>query len=64
MKKERGDEIQFTTKIGGKTNLGPNYFILKDFISSYAFNALSRQNWPFTPSNCIHLIKFYTQLHV
>jgi hypothetical protein len=28
MKKERQDEIQFTTKIGGKTSLGPNYFIL------------------------------------
>jgi hypothetical protein len=26
--KERGDETQFTTKIGGKTSLGPNYFIL------------------------------------
>ncbi len=25
--KERGDETQFTTKIGGKTSLGPNYFI-------------------------------------
>jgi hypothetical protein len=28
MKKERGDETQFTTKIGGKTSLGPSYFIL------------------------------------
>ncbi len=27
-KKERGDEIQFTTKIGGKTSLGPSYFVL------------------------------------
>ncbi len=27
-KKERGDEIQFTTKIGGKTSLGPSCFIL------------------------------------
>jgi hypothetical protein len=27
-KKERGDETQFTTKIGGKTSLGPSYFIL------------------------------------
>jgi hypothetical protein len=24
--KERGDETQFTTKIGGKTSLGPSYF--------------------------------------
>jgi hypothetical protein len=28
-KKERKeDDTQFTTKIGGKTSLGPNYFIL------------------------------------
>jgi hypothetical protein len=26
--KERQDETQFSTKIGGKTSLGPNYFIL------------------------------------
>ncbi len=25
-KKERHDETQFTTKIGGKTSLGPSYF--------------------------------------
>jgi hypothetical protein len=27
-KKETQDETQFTTKIGGKTSLGPSYFIL------------------------------------
>jgi hypothetical protein len=27
-KKEREDDIQFTTKIGGKTRLGPSYFAL------------------------------------
>jgi hypothetical protein len=27
-KKETGDETQFTTKIGGKTSLGPSYFVL------------------------------------
>ncbi len=27
-KKERGDETQFTTKVGGKTILGPSYFVL------------------------------------
>jgi hypothetical protein len=27
-KKERGDETQFTTKISGKTSLGPSYFVL------------------------------------
>jgi hypothetical protein len=28
MKKERQDETQFTTKIGGKTSLGLSYFVL------------------------------------
>ncbi len=28
-KKERGDETQFTTKIDGKTSLGPSYFVCK-----------------------------------
>jgi hypothetical protein len=28
MKKERQDETQFTTKIGGKTTLGPSYLAL------------------------------------
>jgi hypothetical protein len=27
-KKERGDETQFTIKIGGKTSLGPSYLVL------------------------------------
>ncbi len=27
-KKERGDETQFTTKIGGKTSLAPSYCVL------------------------------------
>jgi hypothetical protein len=27
-KKERQDETEFTTKIGGKTSLGPSYFLL------------------------------------
>jgi hypothetical protein len=27
-KNERGDETQITTKIGGNTSLGPNYFVL------------------------------------
>ncbi len=27
-KKEREDETQFTTKIGGKNSLGPSYFVL------------------------------------
>jgi hypothetical protein len=25
---KRGDETQFTTKIGGKTSLGPSYLVL------------------------------------
>ncbi len=28
MKKETQDETQFTIKIGGKTSLGPSYFLL------------------------------------
>jgi len=36
-KKERQDETQFTTKIGGKTSLDPSYFVLQNFHShSYA----------------------------
>ncbi len=32
-KKETPDETQFiTTKIGGKTSLGPSYFLLSNFI--------------------------------
>jgi len=31
--KERQDETQFTTKIGGKTSLGPSYFVLSNFHS-------------------------------
>jgi len=27
-KKETQDQTQFTTKIGGKTSLGPSYFLL------------------------------------
>ncbi len=27
-KKERGDETQFATKIGGKPSLHPSYFVL------------------------------------
>ncbi len=40
MKKERGDETQFTIKIGGKTSLGLSYFVLQHFIPCYAFDAL------------------------
>jgi hypothetical protein len=39
-KKERGDETQFTTKIGGKTNLGPSYFVFVNFIPSYTLDGL------------------------
>ncbi len=46
MEKERQDETQFTTKIGGKTNLG-----CKILIPSYAFDVLLCQNWPFSPPN-------------
>ncbi len=30
MNKERQDETQFTTKVGGKTSLDPSYFDLKE----------------------------------
>ncbi len=50
--KERQDETQFTTKIGGKTSLGPSYLAFVKFsfpvtclMSCYA------QNWPFLPPN-------------
>jgi hypothetical protein len=33
MKKERQDETQFTTKIGGKTSLGPSYVLLQNYHS-------------------------------
>ncbi len=33
-KKERWDET------GGKTSLGPSYFVLQNFIPSYTFDAL------------------------
>jgi hypothetical protein len=45
-KKDRQDETQFTTKIGGKTNLG-----CKILIPSYAFDALLCRYWPFSPPN-------------
>ncbi len=32
-KRERQDKSQFTTKIGGKTSLGPSYFVLYNFHS-------------------------------
>jgi hypothetical protein len=35
MKNERLDETRFTTKIAGKTSLGPSYFV-----PSYTFGAL------------------------
>ncbi len=31
--KETHDETQFTTKLGGKTSLGPSYFLLQNFHS-------------------------------
>ncbi len=38
---ERQDETEFTTKIDGKINLGPNFFLLsKNLIPSYMFDAL------------------------
>jgi hypothetical protein len=36
-KKETQDETQFTTKIDGKTILGPSYFLLYNFHSRLRF---------------------------
>jgi len=55
MKKERGDETQFTTKIGGKTSLGPPLFRFVEFILRYTFDALLCWNWPFSPPNRLTL---------
>jgi hypothetical protein len=41
-KKERQDETQIPTKIGGKTSLGPIYLVL--YNSSYTFDVLLCQN--------------------
>jgi hypothetical protein len=44
-KKERQDETQFTTKIGGKTSLGRNYFALYNFHSQLHVRCPYHQNW-------------------
>ncbi len=48
-KKERGDEIQFTIKIGGKL------VWIQLFIPSYVFDALLCPNWQFSPPNRLTL---------
>jgi hypothetical protein len=40
------------SNFGGKTSLGPSYLLSKNFILSYAFNALLSQHLPFSPPNC------------
>ncbi len=40
MKKERQDETQFTTKIGGKTNWVPVISLCKIFIPNYMFGCV------------------------
>jgi hypothetical protein len=35
--KERQDETQFTTKIAGKTSLGPSYFVLQKISFAVTF---------------------------
>jgi hypothetical protein len=34
-KKEREDETQFTTRLSGKTSLGPRYIVLKNLRSQF-----------------------------
>jgi hypothetical protein len=48
--KERENETQFTTKIGGnKQDWVPVISFCKIFIPSYAFDALLCRNWLFSP---------------
>ncbi len=54
--KERGDETQFTTKIGGKTSFESQLFrFVKIVIPSYTFDALLCWNWQFSPPNRVTL---------
>jgi hypothetical protein len=55
MKKDRGDETQFTTKIGGKNEFGFPLFSFVEFILSYTFDALLCRNWPFSSPNHLTL---------
>jgi hypothetical protein len=41
MEKERQDETQFTSKIGGKTSLGRSYFALQNFHTQLHIDALA-----------------------
>jgi hypothetical protein len=51
-KKETQDETQFTIKVGGKTSLGPSYFLFVKFsFPVNMFDALLCWNWPFLPLN-------------
>ncbi len=62
MERERQDETQFTTKIGGKTSLGPSYFLFcKIFIPNYIFDALICRNWQFSPPNHVTSHRYLTQ---
>ncbi len=51
-KKERQVEPQFTTKIGGKTSLGPVISLCKILVLSYTFDAILCRNWPFSVPIC------------
>ncbi len=49
-------ETQDETKIGGKTSLGPSYFLLLKFsFPVNAFDALLGRNWAFSPPNRLTL---------
>jgi hypothetical protein len=52
-KKERKRKMKLSLPpnlLAKKTSLGPNYFLfVKNFIPSYAFDALLCHNWPFSP---------------
>ncbi len=64
---ERGDETQFTTKIGGKTSLGPQLFSFVEFHSQLSIwcpimpklAVLALQSPDFTDNfiRCKHILK-------
>ncbi len=52
-RKERGDETQFPTKIGGKTRSQQLRFVKFHSQLRYAFDALFCRNWQFSPPNSL-----------
>jgi len=55
-KKERQDETQFTTKIGGVISF------CKNFHCHYTFDGLLCGNWPFSPPNLLNFTNNFIEL--